>query len=424
MVLNKDGIKRTRDSASYSFLSPSYNEAVLDCAKVGAYSSVWTIIGLSNVLDLPIRTIYPAVNNSKHDLAVVKFNTTFYPKCDKTTFKPKDGEDHLTIMWTNTMSPKPGNIWCPNHFVPLVSPDCIRLSQIENVHHSTPVPCNQTIQTNCKSSAIKRQSFDLVEQSDKHEELDSCNLPKKCPRYSDSEQFVSRNRFECLSDIASDDDENVTDSETPNEECALKDAPLADKFMSNENMLQVLIQTQQPSKHIPVGKKNNKFIVVENNLDNKTDDRGVWDSSEGTSNNQSFLVNMSDGTDTPQLKTLFKRAGMFVNRKRVNGVARYEVLDPQPLDNILTIHRYYAKLKHDLDYRKRVTTITDAPATLQHLTKVSLIEYAGTQTQNVRPLHGNSKHNRQPYIRTNPETLKKCATIATLKPATEVCYEE
>ena len=65
-------------------------------------------------------------------------------------------------------------------------------------------------------------------------------------------------------------------------------------------------------------------------------------------------------------------------KKIVEKKVTYVSIDPQPTD-ILTLHRYYTKLKDNESYRKRVTTVTEAPESLSHLKTLAVIEYVGVK---------------------------------------------
>ena len=110
-------------------LSPEYDEDCLNCAQPGRWSSAWMLIGLSNLLNLPIKSVYPAVDSTTSRGFKV-LNHLFKPPFSD----PEKGS--LTIMWTNTAPPppppppqkytdnrrrRPGHSWLPNHFVPLVN---------------------------------------------------------------------------------------------------------------------------------------------------------------------------------------------------------------------------------------------------------------------------------------------------------------
>ena len=117
MVSNDEKIQQYKDRAALLCVSPDYDEAVLKCARLGGYSSAWTIIAMSNVTKRKIESLYPLVNGTQ-DLATRTLNCTFLPSSgtlDETTMK---------IFWTNTSPFNPDSkkkrTWTPNHFVPFI----------------------------------------------------------------------------------------------------------------------------------------------------------------------------------------------------------------------------------------------------------------------------------------------------------------
>lgn len=108
-------IKNHSDKASIMLLSPDYDDAIMQCARLSGYSSTWTIIALSLVIARPIKTIYPAVNGEK-DLAFRTLNTVL---------NPQPNVEPCTIMWTSVNKLPAAVIsrkktWTPNHFVPII----------------------------------------------------------------------------------------------------------------------------------------------------------------------------------------------------------------------------------------------------------------------------------------------------------------
>lgn len=115
MVSNGEKIQQHRDKAALLCVSPDYNKAVINSAKMGGYSSSWTMIALSNITRRKIESLYPLVNGAK-DLATRTLNCVFHPSSglrDTTTMK---------ILWTNTVpyNPSTKKSWTPNHFVPFI----------------------------------------------------------------------------------------------------------------------------------------------------------------------------------------------------------------------------------------------------------------------------------------------------------------
>ena len=95
MTNNKEFyLRMCRDFASFA----DYDEAILDCAKDGGYSCIWTICALSSVLGRPIVSVYPCVNGSD-DIAYVSLNCTLQPRIhDYNDLEP------LRIMWTRVQA--------------------------------------------------------------------------------------------------------------------------------------------------------------------------------------------------------------------------------------------------------------------------------------------------------------------------------
>ena len=97
------------------FKIADYDESIIDCARSGQYSSIWTIWALASVVGRNIVSIYPAVNGSD-DISVRILNVTLEPR--------RLGVDAIELpmllLWTKNeedgLSP-----WTPNHFSPVVS---------------------------------------------------------------------------------------------------------------------------------------------------------------------------------------------------------------------------------------------------------------------------------------------------------------
>ena len=98
------------------------------------------MIAVSNLLNLPVQSVYPCMNGSKH-VAFTTLNNLFRPPFAD----PEKGS--LTIMWTSTSMPEKNSFtisqrkskreWTPNHFVPLVN------EKPKRVHVNNTVPLAQ-----------------------------------------------------------------------------------------------------------------------------------------------------------------------------------------------------------------------------------------------------------------------------------------
>ena len=91
MALNADTYQRREDYDQLMTHSPSYSASMKDCCTEGAYSSIWTMMALSSVVGLPIKSVYPPMNGTqcKAHNALSKFFVTDDTKNRET----------LTVMW-------------------------------------------------------------------------------------------------------------------------------------------------------------------------------------------------------------------------------------------------------------------------------------------------------------------------------------
>lgn len=118
MVTNKAKSMSHQNYARIELHSMDYDKDCLMCAKPSSYSTAWRIQALSNLLKIPIESVYPCVNGSKH-MAFLALNTVFQPPS-------ADPAKKITVMWTHTNLPIKSKScqnrreWVPNHFVPLV----------------------------------------------------------------------------------------------------------------------------------------------------------------------------------------------------------------------------------------------------------------------------------------------------------------
>ena len=163
------------------------------------------------------------------------------------------------------------------------------------------------------------------------------------------------------------------------------------------------------TSEIPRGRKNNVYFVISNEanlhrLKNSErckywDDCGAWTKHHGA-------LTYHDKTTLTELRKLPN--GLFGQRKRVDGHDTVVELGIQP--EVITVHRFYARLKRDLKYRRRVTVMSDS--------NLYVAEYLGTFPDAVES-HGNATKSASEYVRTNPQTLsniqQRCKT-SNLKP--------
>lgn len=107
----------------------------------------------------------------------------------------------------------------------------------------------------------------------------------------------------------------------------------------------------------------------------------------------------------------FLKNNIYCTEKMVKGQHHYPPIEPQPTEAaILRCHRYYAKLKANDNYRKRVTIFTKLSLEHEDKQKIALVEYQGERNSE-RMQHGNNKSTEESYIRTDPSILRDAAMI-------------
>ena len=493
MFLNKENIQQHKDRASFSCLSPTYDTALKECARPRQYSCVWTILALSNIINVPMEILYPCVNGTQ-DLAFQKFNL-------KTSPEDPISDTAIKIMWTSTMPPKPNKQWTPNHFVPVVPskstssvPNNDRREfnfsfKISRGNKSTPKsarspspPRKQTkqskvttttrhVRTSPPSSpySLPSPTFDQrvfvdVSPSPPRQKTKESKLPKttrhvptsppssphslpsttvtpqsspstKTPvqkkRSRDSpspykQRKRSRlpsspissppcsfhssinlsNRYSILEEEEGDCAPNPdTEIEEPNTVQSLPH----NRFMTVDSAYKAVTACDEATvpQNIPIGQKSNAFILIKANKDKKfefPDDCGAWGRS-GTTVNSTYAYKDN------KLKTVVIKQGSYCVEKKIQGQRTFVPLEPQPHeDTIVKCHRYYARLKIDPEYQKRVTVFTRLPTPFHSKENIALVEYQGI-FKNQKTPHGNNTRTNEAYYRTDPQILRTAAAI-------------
>ena len=146
MVSNK--IANLQHPVAADFMKMAdYDKSVIDCAKNGNYSSIWTMLFLSTVVSRRIFSVYPAVNGTD-DVPFKILNVTLEPRIHKV-----HALEAAKIMWTRVNPPVlSGSLqkWSPNHFVPIV----------DNFNSKADLPASSTLSTtmhNLQSSSSNIQ---------------------------------------------------------------------------------------------------------------------------------------------------------------------------------------------------------------------------------------------------------------------------
>ena len=219
-----------------------------------------------------------------------------------------------------------------------------------------------------------------------------------------------------ISDASLDDSHSdQSDIDTDQTHCGT----LNGTFMDVNNLVKVLQESDKCLETIPTGLKENVYFVVKNedNFDRRkngqnsrfSDDCGVWNGDKGTSPTSYFIILPSG-----ELKGVVKRKDEgFCFKKKSKGKYQYIKLNPQPLDSeLIELHRYYAKLKIDATYQKRVSWLGVGGEG-----EIVVAEYIG-KYPGVAP-HGNSKHKPE-YVRTPDGVMTEMADMLKSKKPKQV----
>ena len=372
MVLNEGTVSSHKSRASLLLLSPDYNVAARNCARIGQFSSVWTMIALCNVIKVPIKSLYPCLNGSK-DLPFMKLNQTFQP----TGIKSGDNKEPIRVMWTHTQMPRKGKTWTPNHFVPVVNSSQVNSSKPPAAHvtppqkpkvkaESTPIEQLHKSPTSPESPASplpnittpKKRVHDTSSSSDDLSFASPIGIVKprvKRMRFLSSPGVVSddssldhstdESPFSCFNryTVLKDEEVNIPQDKI---EVELKKLPAGDRYMTVGEAFSTILGADDTNSvnKIPRGRKQNVYVILKNVPENArdfTDDCGVW-GSMGTSVNSQYTL------ENGKLKNVPLKNGMYCTEKKIEGKRTYVPLQPQPGPNdIVNIHRYYAKLREN-----------------------------------------------------------------------------
>jgi len=162
-------------------------------------------------------------------------------------------------------------------------------------------------------------------------------------------------------------------------------------------------EKEQVLLDVPKGPKWNVCFVVDNSLNVRRredglknqfwDDCGVWSSKNGRVVTTTYMK-------SGKLLSLVKlQNGVYCKKQKVDGKVGWTPLHVQPTeDSVLSMSSYYATLKSDTSYRKRVSWIVSSP-------NVAVYEYQGKPPARNQP-HGCARHTDTEFIRTKPQVLR------------------
>ena len=106
MLEHSDYYKRQHKTTGLHLVTQDYNKAVVDCAIDRNFSCAWTIHALSSVLKIPIRSVYPTVNELL-DNSIPILNTVFKPRVASKKAQP------IFFMWISYNRNLDSRPFCP-----------------------------------------------------------------------------------------------------------------------------------------------------------------------------------------------------------------------------------------------------------------------------------------------------------------------
>jgi molybdopterin converting factor small subunit len=321
------------------------------------------------------------------------------------------------------------------------SEECITAKDVGSHPLWDPAHCSSNKQTtetasesDCSFSHFPEMSVSTEERSDdslytmldSFESMSKEKLNSSSPNISSETETASSSVSPLTVKNDIDDRDSILENsgDVDNLITKLSALPRSGTFMTNEEVIDVIMNTKTPENVVPSGQKDNCYVVLKiegidkNQKNYYADDCGVWDWKTATTVNQTFAVEGPNRT----LRAVYKKNGKYCIKKVVKGKHTYPPLEPQP-EQILGMHRYYTKLSSDDTYKKRVTIITDLPQSLKVKENFALVEYCGKMPPNTKK-HGNTKaYDGAPYTRTNPNVLSRAAQMAKHKKVAKVFTE-
>jgi len=406
MTLNESFYVNFHSNTNIPLVSTSFEQAKLDCAINGRYSSCWTIHAASNVIKRPIKSVYPVVNGNV-DGYIGILNTTFKPRLTH----PRPCRQ-IVVMWTNCQTSTSQSCnWIPNHFVPLVPSKQVSTEPPILIHDhnefpplspSSSEPSDKLIDNKCDigTDIISEHAADEADIKLKHTDDgadiqfdhaddvadnqleqtdDDSNLPasNNIPEPKNSEinnTSVAENNVDITSQsINSDLDITDLSNDVHQPYKNPSENGLNGTFMSVEKLFHIA-RTQAPKgSAIPQGIKENVYFVINDtpNIQRRSnkkqseysDDCGAYDSKKNSTKSHYYILS------GPVLTYVEKKNGLFGNFVKKSFVS----LEPQPDPTIVVnLKRKYSVLSRNNNYKKRVSWFEGNPKM-----PVAIVEYIG-----------------------------------------------
>ena len=380
-----------------------YSNLIRSVCRVGRWGEMLHLYAASTAISLAFMSYCPPVLH-EHFFSRSLTRTV----CGRTI--SRSAQPSFTIMWSSTSVPKTQTHFIPNHFVLL---------------HNTTTPRIIHIDLTGSSSTEDKTSY-----------VDCSSPPASPLPPSSSSPLLAGSTSSPTSPLApasplplsptsplSSSSSPTSDNDTAPVAPGGHDLTFPGKFLEMKELISLLRKDAEPHIRIPMGTKENQYFFFNNaeNLERRKrkqkciywDDCGAWVSG---ASNTTFIIQSDDNTFQ---EVIFKDGVYGIKqRKSVKGVrkATFTPLDNQPSsEDVLEIHRAYAKHTQSSDYKRRISWMLQPG---KQLPPIAVAEYTGTFPG--RTTHGNSTHKTDNYLRMPPAALEKIKQDTETKPAKQV----
>jgi hypothetical protein len=380
-------------------LTPDYDTLIMTAATLGSYSELMHFYALSAALAIPLSSFCPLTSFTTHSLH--PYTVAIYGRGVRRAQQPS-----VNLLWTMAKVPRNMDAFKPDHicyfarvverggFVEISTTDCMNSGDKDTDNGSEDYEDEEKELEDEKMEEIKGKE---MEEEKEHE-----GGLKKEEKETDDEGEVT----EGVEGHVSDDEDIEVNAQARAIDRVEK--LNGGKFLSFQAALEKLTNPDPRIQHakVPNGIKENVFFLIDNvvNMENHQngkkrlfeDDCGAWDTSNAPTVKNAYLIGDNS------YKYLHERGGLYCREKQEQGARLYIPYDPQPAaTSVLHVHRHYATLKANANYKKKITWISDSRS------QNALVEYMGTHTG--RLPHGNTKSHDDSYCRTPAATLAALA---------------
>lgn len=372
MAINQNIYELKLQERDIHLVSANYNESMLSCAIDGRDSTPMMMPAAATVANVDINTVYPPVNGLL-DKASQILTTTFHPLYTKPTRK-------VDILWTNTYKlfggPKAGDgIWTPNHFVPLIDKSNLnaQMNSTSPVIELSNDECLEGFMFN-DANKINRQikdetEFDFDINDGRGNNIETFGnegfYPNKIPDKWCEPKNNDRNFSDAINIVPKSllyPDDDGTPKPGTNEPASintqLRPLRYPGKFMQIEETMKLLLTEKTSERKVPAGIKENIYLILSNieNCNRRLrgkkalyeDDCGTW--HKGSVKTHHFVYNEEERS----FRSVDCIKGIYMTKKCGERVS---LIDQPCPDDVVVVKRYYATLKRQEEYKKRVTWI-------------------------------------------------------------------